>query len=63
MSTGQVSMLQKMETGFRIQDSGLFSTTRMDSATWIQVRGIQGSGRIQVGNGFRIQVEMDSGFS
>ena len=63
MSTALVSMLQKMETGFRIQDSGLFSRTQTDSAKWIQLNEMSSGFRIQVGNGFRIQVEMDSGFS
>ena len=54
MSTALVSMLQKMETGYRIQDSGLFSTTRMDSAKWIQLN--------EMSTGFRVQEEMDSGF-
>ena len=63
MDSGQVSMLQKMETGYRIQDSALFSTTRMDSAKWIQLNEMSSGFRIQVGNGFRVQVKMDSGFS
>ena len=37
----QVSSIQKIDSGFRIQDSGLFSRTRNDSAKLIQLEMIQ----------------------
>ena len=36
--SGQVFTFQKNDSGFRIQDSALFFTTRNDSAKMIQVR-------------------------
>ena len=53
MSTALVSMLQKMETGYRIQDSGLFSRTRNDSAKLIQLEMIQLNGFSSNYSGFR----------